>query len=41
MRSITGRLEHMDIDVYDTIPTHVVLTEVDSLDAGLALAIRS
>jgi len=41
MRSITGRLEDMDIDVYDTIPTHVVLTEVDSLDAGLALAIRS
>ncbi len=37
MRSITGRLEHMDIDVYDTIPTHVVLTEVDTLDAGLAL----
>jgi hypothetical protein len=36
MQSITGRLDHMDVEAYPTLPTHVVLTELDSLDDGLA-----
>lgn len=37
MQDITGRLEHMDAASYATLPTHVVLTEVASLDAALDL----
>ena len=37
MESITGRLEHMDVDRYDTVPTHLVLSEVATLDEGLTL----
>ena len=37
MQEITGRLDHMDRDVYATLPTHVVLTEVTDLDDGLTL----
>ncbi len=36
MQSITGRLEHMDVAAYPTLPTHVVLTEINSVDDGLA-----
>ena len=37
MASITGRLDHMDVDTYDTMPTHLVLSEVATLDEGLTL----
>ena len=37
MQDITGRLDHMDVDAYETLPTHVVLTEVADLDDGLEL----
>ena len=37
MRDITSRLDHMDEHRYRTLPTHLVLTEVATLDDGLQL----
>lgn len=37
MSAITQRLEHMDVERYPTLPTHLVLTEVVNLDDGLTL----
>ena len=37
MRDITGRLDHMDVDVYEILPTHLVLSEVATLDDGLSI----
>ncbi|MPZ73112.1 MAG: hypothetical protein GEU74_07750 [Nitriliruptorales bacterium] len=37
MRDITGRLEHMDVHRYDVLPTHLLITEIETLAAGLAV----